>query len=317
MQMIILFPEYRKLGYVYKPVFNLNDNSIKKMAVLIGPILLGTAIAQVSGTVTRMLTSFIGVGALTIMSYATKLILMIYGIVSMAVTTTAYANFARLMANDDYDGFRNNLTKVINFMILLLLPITAGVVILRQPLIDIVYKHGNFGQEAAEATANVLLFLSPIMISYSIREVLCKAYYAMNNTRTPMVISSIGVLINIILTILLVKPYGMFGLAAAISVSAIFTAVAMLIIFNQIIKLNLSYTAVVFVKSLIATIGMILILLFIHGRIYSYTSSQLLMLFVSAIIGIISYALFIYGLRVKEVNEIFNKIRLILAAKLR
>src|SRR3712207_9389313 len=91
---------------------------------------------------------------------------------------------------------------------LIMIPAAVGIATLREPLINIIFKRGQFTQEAANLTAKALLLYTPAMIAYGVRDILNKAFYAIKDTKTPMINSFIGIIINIVINVFVIKEIG-------------------------------------------------------------------------------------------------------------
>lgn len=195
-----------------------------------------------------------------------------------------------------------------------MIPASFAIGVLRIPLITILFKRGAFDERAVNLTANALLFYSPAMIAYGLRDVLNKAFYAIKDTKTPMINSFLGIIINIIINIFIVKYMQVSGLTLATSISAIITTILMLISLNKKLKgIGLKNVFLSFNKILIASVSMGGIVFFINEkclRIFGMNmKGSIISLGTSFIIGSLIYFIIIYFLKVKEFTYFIDLIR--------
>ncbi|MBE6058620.1 MAG: murein biosynthesis integral membrane protein MurJ [Clostridium sulfidigenes] len=307
-QVIVHVPRYTKLGYKYKLVLNFRDCNLKTMLKLMVPVLLGSSVTQANFMVDRMLASKIGEGAISTMNYANKLNLLIYNICGTAISTVVYSNLSRLWANENEKIFSDVIVKSINIMNIILIPSTIGMIILRDPLIILAYKRGMFDDRDVITTASILLCYAPSMIAYGIRDILDRSFYAMQDTKTPMINGCIGVLINIILNIFLSKYLGINGLAIATTISSVVTTIVLFYKLNNKIITRLYKIKVCFIKIIISATIMGVVVYFTSSYMEGVHSNNIILIIIAAIIGIVVYIICLYLFKVDEFMYILEKI---------
>lgn len=303
-QLLMHIPIYIRLGYKYEFYINLKDNAMKKVAFLLVPVLIGSSVSQISFLVDRMFASLVSEGALSIMNYATKLNFLAYSIFGYAISTVIYPNLSSYYSSNNVQAFKKSLIRGINFVNVIMMPATLGMIVLRYPIIQLVYKHGIFDDKAMNSTAMAMVFYSPGMIAYGIRDILNKAYYSIKDTKTPMIYSVIGVCVNIVLNFLLVSKMGINGLALATSVSAIITTI--LLLTNIISKLdgNIKTIVIEIIKTSIASILMAIVVSLIYKHSYIFVNNNIVLelcfLCLYTIVGIVIYVVLLKCLKVDE-----------------
>src|SRR3989449_6500057 len=112
-------------------------------------------------------------------------------------------------------------------------PATAGLILLRQQIIEVLFQHGDFDAASTALTAWALLFFAPGLSAMAMVKVIVPAFYALQDTRTPVQIAFIAMFLNIVLNLLFIRPLENGGPALATSLSAFFNSVALLIIFHR------------------------------------------------------------------------------------
>lgn len=313
LEVLIHIPKYRNLGYGYKFVLNLKDNSIKRISVLIIPVIIGTSISQINLLIDRMLATTVGVGAMATMNFANKLNLFIYTVFSLAISTVIYSNLSTLYAKEDYEGYKKTLIKAINAINLIMIPATVGMIILRIPIVNLIFKRGAFNDEAAIRTASVMLFYSFGIAAYGLRDLLNRAFYSIKDTKTPMINSAIGIFINITINFILVKHMGINGLALATSISAITTTILLIYSLNKKLNLDIrkiytSFTKILF-SSIIMGFMVFIIYNFLIKSIGANSQGQLMGVIISSILGGVVYYITVYFLGIEEVDYIIDIVK--------
>ncbi|KAJ49431.1 putative peptidoglycan lipid II flippase [Clostridium tetanomorphum] len=313
-QFIINVPKYKKLGYNYKIQFNLRDEELKKMLALMMPVIISTSLIQLNNFINRAFAVNIFEGAVTALDLSNKLNTLAYEVFAIGIAMVIYPTLSKYASDNNTKEYKEALLKGINVIFLIMIPASFAIGVLRIPLITILFKRGAFDERAVNLTANALLFYSPAMIAYGLRDVLNKAFYAIKDTKTPMINSFLGIIINIIINIFIVKYMQVSGLTLATSISAIITTILMLISLNKKLKgIGLKNVFLSFNKILIASVSMGGIVFFINEkclRIFGMNmKGSIISLGTSFIIGSLIYFIIIYFLKVKEFTYFIDLIR--------
>ncbi|WP_281863062.1 murein biosynthesis integral membrane protein MurJ [Planomicrobium okeanokoites] len=218
--LIVIVYAYKK-GYSYKLKVNFNDFYLKRMIYLSLPVIIGSSVLQVNKIIDRTLASQIAVGGISALNYAYKIEGFITGIFVISIVTVMYPNISRMAVAKNFKGMKKALSEAVTGISLFVIPATIGAIIFARPIIVLMFGRGEFGETAIAMTSISLVFYSVGMIGVGIRTTLVKAFYSLEDTRTPMINSSIAVVLNIILNIVLSRFLGIGGLALATSISAL------------------------------------------------------------------------------------------------
>lgn len=312
-EVVAQVPKYRRLGYKYRFIINLKDKNIKMLGILAIPVIVGTSISQLNFFISRMLASTLGEGMMATMNYANKLNLLIYSVVGTTIASIIYSSFSTLSAKKDVKGQKILLERVINTTNLIMIPAAIGLVILRVPLIDLVFRRGAFTESDVKLTAVVLLCYAPSMVAYSIRDILNRFFYSIKDTKTPAINSIISVIVNIILSVYLIKIMRLAGLALSTTISSILTTVLLMLSLAKKVKFNLKNILNSFKKTCFASIVMGLCVYLVHYILVTYLTStkyrNVIDLSICSLVGICVYILIISLLKIEEYMSIFNSIK--------
>lgn len=256
-QLIFQMPFVARKGFKYKATIDINDPHIREMFILAVPVIIGVAVNDVNIIVDKTMASKIYEGGISVLNYAQRLNGFVEGIVVHSIATAMYPLISRLAAENNINGMKKTVSEALTVLNLLILPCAVGAMVLAQPIIEMLFKRGAFDEQAVVMTANALFFYAIGMIGMGLRKILSRPFYALQDTRTPMLNAAIGVILNIILNIILSRYLGISGLALATSISAIVISILLLVNLNQKIgTLDLKSLSVSFLKILFSSIVM-------------------------------------------------------------
>jgi putative peptidoglycan lipid II flippase len=308
-QMLFLLPAVIKNGYRYKFVLEKNDRYLKQMLYLSIPVILGISGNQINTIIDRTIASQIAIGGISALTYANRLNLFIQGIFVMSLSTVMYPEIAKLAASNDMDRLKRLLAESIGVINIFVVPATAGAMIFSEPIIRMLFSRGAFDSEAIKLTSSALFFYSIGMVSYGLREVLSRVFYSMQDTKTPMLNASLGILLNIVLIIILSKYLGIGGLALSTSIAAILTTILLFFSLKKKIgEFGTKQILITFFKISIAsaTMGILAKVLFDYlSTILSQNNS----LIIAISLGAIIYFIIIYFMKIEDVDLIVNIIK--------
>lgn len=218
---LIQLPALWRMGFRWSFVFDWHDPGFRRMATLVGPILIGSGVGQVGLLVDRMLASGLAAGSISAINYANRLFSLPGGTLGLAVYTVMYPTLAGLMAHGDHEGFKRVLNEAIRFVNYMLFPVMVVLILLRFPIVELAFQRGVFNYRSTVLTAFPLMFFSLGIVTGSVRDMVGRAFWSRQNTITPMLIGIVSVLVNITLDLILIHPLAAGGLALATSAAAL------------------------------------------------------------------------------------------------
>ena len=283
------------------------------------PRLVGVAVVQINFVVNTNLASRYTEGSVTGLTYGFTLMLMPLMFIAQAIATASLPTFSSQAALGKLDEMRNSLSSTIRAVLLLSIPAAVGMILLRFPLIRLLYENGTtFTEESTQLVAWALLWYTIGLVGHSIVEIISRAFYAMHDTKTPVIIGSIVMTLNIILSILLGPaflrigwlPIG--GLALANSIATGLEAIALLVIMRKRLHgLEGSKIFVLLWKVLLSVTLMGGLIFWLEKTLQV---GNILLLVVGAFVGSITYAV---GLLVFKTEDFSNLVGLVLQRILR
>lgn len=222
-QMLFLRYQVYKLQYIYRFSINPFNANIGQFFMLMVPVIVGVSVNELNVLVDRTVASRIAIGGISALSYANSLVMLIQGGLGQPIASVFFPKFTEYISLGKDCRATEYLYQSIELLITLMLPIICLFYIFSEDITSIVYGRGAFGIEAIKLTSNALKCYTLGLVFMGIRELLTRYYYAFGDTKRPMLNSSIGVIINILLNIIISKYIGISGLALATSISAFIT----------------------------------------------------------------------------------------------
>lgn len=199
--------------------FRLNDPNLKWLFALMGPTVLGLIVVELNVLVDNKLASRLADGSIASLQYAVRLFQLPLGVFAVAVATALLPQLSRLAEPSSREPFVETLQNGLRLATLVLLPAAVGLIVLGGPIVGLLFEHGAFTASDSVRTLGVLRYLSLGILGYGMTYLATRAFYALQDTKTPMIISSVAVAINVALDLLLVGPMGIDGLALATAVA--------------------------------------------------------------------------------------------------
>ena len=306
-QAVFLIPFAAREGYKHKFVINLKDKYLRKMIFLALPVILGTSVNKINTLVDRTLASRIAIGGISALNYAHRLEGFITGIFVVSITTVMYPALSKKFAENNIKDFKEYIIKSISAVNLFVVPAAVGAVIFSEPIVKLLFGRGAFNEEAVILTSGALLYYSIGLVSIGLRDVLSRGFFAMQDTKTPVKNSALGVILNIILNIILSRYMGLKGLALATSISATFTTILMFITLRRKIGMfGMKKALKSFVKISLSSAIMAAASLATYSRfVKDYGSNKAL--FGAVIVGVLVYFTAIYIFKIEEIKDFVEK----------
>lgn len=228
-QFALCIPSLRKMGYRHRFVLNFRDKDMKEMLLIALPVIMGTAVNEINVLVNRTLASRIAEGGISALNYANRLNGFVQGLFVMSVTTVLYPMISKMAAEGNLRSLKAYLAEAISMVGLLVIPAMVGAMIFAREIVAFLFGRGAFTEEAVTMTGSALFCYSLGLIAFGLRDVLTRAFYSLQDTRTPMINATIAVSTNILLNVILSRFLGIRGLALATSISGIISALLMFI----------------------------------------------------------------------------------------
>jgi putative peptidoglycan lipid II flippase len=226
-QLAIQWPALRREGYRFQFHFAPRDPRFREVIGLMAPGVLGLAAVQVNQLVNMWLATREGSGAVSYLNMAFRLMYLPIGLFGVSIATAALPTIARHAANEDKAGIRDSVSQALRMMLMLNVPATFGLMVLAVPIIQMLVQYGKVTGSDTNGMAFALICYAPGLIGYSAVKIASPTFYALRDSRTPVIVSVLSIIINIVLNVTLVRFLSYGGLALGTSVAAIVNAVTL------------------------------------------------------------------------------------------
>jgi len=190
--------------------FGLADPAVRQVGRLMGPRMLGVAANQVNFLVTTSLASYMA-GGVSALDYAWRVFTMPQVVIAQGLAVAALPAFSALVAQGDLGEVRARLADTLRGLLFLAVPATVGMIVLRDPIIAMLFERGAFGADSTRLVAAALGFFAVGLVAHGTVELVSRAFYALQDTRTPVLVAGYTVLVNIVLSLVLGLGFAQAG----------------------------------------------------------------------------------------------------------
>lgn len=213
-------PAVRAEGFRFKWVNPIRDPVVREVLTKMGPATLGAAAYQINVLTTSLFAGAVSENAVASFNYATRLMELPQGIVGISMATFLLTELSGLAVDKKFPEFRRTLTEGLLHMVFVNALALVLLVGLSQPMIRLLFEHGRFTEVSTARASGALWFLAPGLLFFSANNILARAFYALHDTRTPMMISLFCLGTNLVLVFFLAGPMQQRGMALANTLSA-------------------------------------------------------------------------------------------------
>lgn len=309
LQAFILIPSVIKTGYRYKPSINLKSTEIKTAARLTIPVLVSVSSFQINMFFNSTLATRFD--TVTIMGYVQNLMLVIILSIVYSITSVYFPKLTELWSINNKDEYKTTLSNIIIVIIFLLVPATAGFVLLRFEVINLLAQWGSFNLDSAILASNILGYYCLGLVFVGLKEVLDKAFYAQRDSKIPAIFGFIIMASNISLSIIFIGHLGTFSMPLAYSISSLIGATGLIIVMNKRITIiNKDFVLTTF-KCLISALIMVTLLYYLMPIVRGLNVggeliTRILKLFIPVTVGVLVYFALAFMLKVKQAEFIIS-----------
>lgn len=220
LHLMIQVPKLRSVGMQFIWSWTLRVEGMAEVISLTGPRMLGLATIQVNWLVTTVLASTLSAGSIAAINYAWAVTMLPISLLGMAPATAVFPTLADAAAREDWDRYRETLSTGLRLVFFLAAPSSIGLMLLREPVITLLFQRGLFDETSTNITANALLFFTCGLTAHVLLEIVARGSYALRNTTTPLLFALLGMAAHLIFSLSLIGSLGLGGLALSMSLAA-------------------------------------------------------------------------------------------------
>ena len=241
LQLLLQYPAMRRVGLVLRPRFRFSDVGLGRVLRMMGPMLIGLSAMQINALLDFVIAFALSAtpenggtfilagrefaypvaeGSASFLYGAQRLYQFPLGVFGIALATAVFPLLSRYAAQKDNEGFARTLTQGLRLVIFVGVPATVGMIMVRVPLVATLFERGRFTQADTQATAWTLLFYASGIAAYCLQHVVVRAYYAYQDSVTPVKIALRMMVLNLVLNMILIWWLGTGGLALSTAICA-------------------------------------------------------------------------------------------------
>ena len=233
-------PKLYRMGYRWEPGTAQDphwrkDPALRRMLGMMIPGTIGLAATQVNVVINSMLATSQGPGAVSWLGYSFRLMQFPIGLFGVSMAAATLPTVSRLWVEKRYSKVTETLSQSLRHVFAINLPASAGLAFLGAPIIAMIYQYGHFNSEDTLATARALAMYAVGLTAYSAVKVLVPACYAMGNTRVPVISSALTVVVTVVFNLIMIRPFGYWGLALGTSIGALFNSCWLLLFIRRML----------------------------------------------------------------------------------
>ncbi len=226
-QLLYLLPSLRGMGR-FPLSLGLGDGLVRKVLVLMLPVTLGLGLINVNLTVDTVFATLVSEEAPRAIDAAFRLYLLPQGIFSVAIATVLFPTISRLSARGDLVGMRSTIAEGLRQIFFMLLPASAFLLVLAEPVTRLVFQRGEFGVASTDLTSGALVFFAIGLAFNGASLLVIRAFFSMQIPWLPTKVAGLGVVLNLVLDALLYRPLGTGGIPLATSIASVVTFAVLL-----------------------------------------------------------------------------------------
>lgn len=218
-QWAVMWVAMKRHTGVFLPNFRIGHPGVRRAAWLLGPVILGQAAGEVNKLVDGFFAYSLSDGVVSALFYANRLVQLPLSIFGIAVAVAILPDISRAAARRDDHAIRETLLHGYRQSFFLAAPAMLGLLALGRPIIQLLFERGHFGAAMTEMSSAALFYYGMGILSFVWVKISVQGFYAEQNTRTPVIIASASMMLNILLNCALIGPLGYRGLAIATTIS--------------------------------------------------------------------------------------------------
>ncbi len=295
LQILIQVPSLYRLGFLPRIAWNPQNEYVKKIFKLMIPAIYGSAVYQLNVVASNFMASFLATGAVTYLWYADRVMEFPLGVFAISFATVILPQLTGHALDKNPEQFKSTFLSGLRMIYFINIPAMVGLICLSHLIIAVLFQHGRFDAYATEQTAKALMVFAIGLPFVSGTRITASAFFALQDSKSPVKAANIAVVVNICVGALLFQPLGHLGLALGVSTASIFNFFAHMYDFqkkNGRLGFAQAWPAILRIIGASVFMGLILISVeyFAWNMIYQSKFSKLMSLIALVGLGTLSYA---------------------------
>ncbi|MGQ9919975.1 MAG: murein biosynthesis integral membrane protein MurJ [Desulfobacca sp.] len=314
LQLAVQLPSLRAVGYRLQWVMDWRDEGLRRIFRLMTPAVIGLSATQINIFINTFFASSCAEGSVAWLNYAFRLLQFPIGVFGVAISVAAMPVVSRLAAQRDFAGLKEAFVAALTMSLLVAVPAAVGLAVLAEPIIALIFQHGRFTAFDTAQTAGALVFYSLGLFAYAGVKVVVPVFYALHNTKYPVIGSFLAVAANFLLVLLTLAPLQHRAIALATSLSMILNFIFLsAVLYWQLQGYPLGQLACSLAKILLAAGAMGCLVSLLAATLQPFFQagflSRLAALAAAMTMGVLTYTGLIHFLGIPEFAALTLKLR--------
>lgn len=312
MQIVML----KKMGFSFRVMkIDLTHPGVKQFFALLLPVLLGLSVNELNLLVSQYLGSGLGEGVLSSLKNAQRIMMLPVGIFAASIGLSMFPTMTEHMARGEVEDYKKTLTMGLRTILFITLPATVGLMALSYPIVRAMYLQFAVTEHSIQVISTILIFYCFGIVGYSAQQILNRGFYAIQDTKSPVSINIFILLTNIVLSFLLVGPFGYRGLAFAYSASGLLSMVVLAVFLRKKIgrfggKALVQSAMKTAAASLVMGIAVVLVANGLEQVLdTSMKLMQVIQVGVGIGVGVVVFAGMAFAMRMEEANQVLRIVK--------
>ena len=221
LQFVVQVPVAKRFGFhPFQLSWNLKHPSVLKICKLMVPVIIAYAVTQINVVVDISLAYWLGQGMQSSLWYAQRILYFPLGVFGVAMSVVIMPTLSEFAAKQQFEELLDTLSYALRAVLMIILPCAVAILVLNREMVSLFYERGAFDAISVNQTAFALFCYAIGLVAFAGNKIVVPAYYAMQDTKTPVRIGIFCVLLNLVLNLVLMGPLKQGGLALATAISA-------------------------------------------------------------------------------------------------
>jgi putative peptidoglycan lipid II flippase len=312
LQLAIQLPSLHKVGFHLMPVLSFRDEGLRRVIKLMIPAIIGLSATQINIFINTYFATSCEQGSVSWLNYAFRLMQFPIGVFGVAISVATLPVVSRHASNKDLTQLKSAYLSALVMAFALTIPASCGLVILAKPIIKLIFEHGRFTGYDTLHTAEALSFYAIGLFAYAAVKIIVPVFYALNDTKYPVIASFMAVVVNILVVTLTIDHFQHKAIAFSTSITMIMNFIFLsLILYRKVEGYALGYLFKSLAKVLMASAVMGLIVYYMHGWLEGLwghgLQPELFSLSITIAFAGFTYLFLLYALRLKEWRVLAEK----------
>jgi len=313
-QLLLPLPWLRRTGFRIVRSFDWRDPRVTRVMKLMLPVTLGLGLINFNLSVDSIFGTLISDQAPAAIDKAFRIYMLPQGVFAVALATVIFPTLSRLVARQDHDRLRSTLSHGMRQMLFLLVPTTAALLVLSDPITQVVYQRGEFDAAQADLVSQALFYFAFSLPFAGINLLLIRTFFSLQRPWTPTLIALANLGVNAGLDALLYKPIGIGGIPLSTAIVSLVTTLALMSVLRRLIggvdaRRTIAVGARIVVAASLLALAALGVRELLDSALSDSNGAQLLVIVGAGTAGIAVYAAAASALRIDEAREVASLVR--------